>query len=236
MNGRRILLVEDEPGLALTIGDLLNAEGHDVQIAPDGEEGLTRATSAPGFDLVVLDVMLPGIDGFEVCRTLRRRRIDTPILMLTARGEVQDRVTGLRLGADDYLVKPFDPMELLARIEALLRRRVRDRPEAAPIRFGDVVVDLRGMCVHRAGHEVELAAMEFQLLAYLLQNEGSVVTREQILREVWGFSHAPVTRTVDVHVTWLRSKLEPDRAAPTFIRTVRGVGYKFVLDRPLEKT
>lgn len=227
MTAKRLLFVEDEPGLARTVGDLLRGAGYRVEVAADGERGLDLATGSPAFDLLLLDVMLPTIDGFEVCRTLRRRGVSTPVLMLTARGAVSDRVMGLRLGADDYLVKPFDPAELLARIEALLRRAGQP-PADAPVRFGDVEVDLRGMSVRRAGREVPLAAMEFQLLAYLIQHEGSVLGRDRILRDVWGFRRAPRTRTVDVHITWLRAKLEPDRSRPRFLRTVRGAGYKFV--------
>lgn len=229
MSGPRLLLVEDEPGLRETLGDLLRSEGYRVETAPDGEQGLARATSSPAFDVILLDVMLPGINGFEVCRELRRRGLRLPVLMLTARGEVRDRVMGLRLGADDYLVKPFDPAELLARVVALLRRAGAQRA-VEPLHFGDVEVDLAGMCVRRAGVELELAALEFQLLAFLIEHEGQVLSRDRILREVWGFQRAPRTRTVDVHVTWLRAKLEPDRAAPRYIRTVRGAGYKFVRD------
>lgn len=227
MTGPRVLLIEDEPGLVLTLGDRLRAEGYRFEAARDGEEGLRLALATPHADVVLLDVMLPGLDGFELCRRLRRSGVHTPILMLTARGEVGDRITGLRLGADDYLVKPFDPGELVARIEALLRRTPG---EAATVRFGDVEVDLRGMEVRRAGEPVELAALEYRLLAYLVANAGTVVSREELLREVWGFQRPPRTRTVDVHVTWLRAKLEPDRARPRYLRTVRGAGYKLVLD------
>ncbi len=229
MSRARVLLVEDEPGLALTLGDRLVAEGFEVRVESSGEAGLARALEQPGFDVVLLDVMLPGMDGFEVCRALRRRGLRVPILMLTARGEIVDRVRGLRLGADDYLVKPFDPAELLARIAALLRRAgAASAPDVYA--FGDVRVDRRGMSVTRAGAEVELTALEYQLLAFLIENAGRVVTRAEILREVWGYARAPRTRTVDVHVTWLRGKLEPDRAAPRFLRTVRGIGYKLVPD------
>ncbi len=228
MTSRRVLLIEDEPGLVLTLGDRLRAAGYAFEAATDGEAGLVRAVGEPNVDLVLLDVMLPGIDGFEVCRRLRRRGLRAPILMLTARGEVRDRVAGLRLGADDYLVKPFDPDELLARMEALLRRAPATNDV---VRFGDVEVDLRGMEVRRAGEPVELAALEYQLLCYLIEREGEVASREDLLRAVWGFQRPPRTRTVDVHVTWLRSKLEPDRTKPTYIRTVRGAGYKFVRTR-----
>lgn len=223
----RVLLIEDEPGLVLTLGDRLRASGYAFESAADGEQGLARALSQPRVDLVLLDVMLPGIDGFEVCRRLRRKGLQVPLLMLTARSRTRDKVAGLRFGADDYLTKPFDPDELLARIEALLRRAP---VPCEPVAFGDVEVDLRGMEVRRGGEPVELAALEFQLLCFLIENAGQVVSREEILRSVWGFGTPPRTRTVDVHVTWLRSKLEPDRAHPRYIRTVRGAGYKFTAD------
>lgn len=227
MNAARILLIEDDPGVQLTVKDHLQADGYEVQVAGDGQQGLDLASSADAeFDLILLDVMLPDMDGFEVCRASRRRGVHTPILMLTARSDVHDRVAGLRLGADDYMGKPFDPEELTARIEALLRR-ARPSTTTPPVRFGDVVVDLRGMSVRRGPRELTLTAMEYQLLVYLIAHEGVVVTRDQILREVWGFQRVPRTRTVDVHVTWLRQKIEPDRAHPHFIHTIRGAGYKF---------
>lgn len=223
-----ILLIEDDPGLTRTVTDLLRAEGYDVEHAPDGARALALATSE-SLDLLLLDLMLPDADGFDICRTLRREGLRTPILMLTARASVDDRVTGLRLGADDYLPKPFDPEELLARIEALLRR-TSERVLPRPVRFGDLELDLAGMTLLRNGREVPLKAMEFQLLVYLVQNAGTALSRDRILRDVWGFSRAPATRTVDVHVTWLRRKIEPDRRHPRYLRTVRGVGYKFVGD------
>ena len=225
----RLLLVEDEPGLRLTLGDRLKSEGFEVVVAASGEDGVRAVEEGEGVDLILLDVMLPGIDGFEVCRRLRRRRCGLPILMLTARDRVADRVHGLQLGADDYLVKPFDPEELVARVRALLRRVSPSGVEDTR-RFGDVELDRRGMCVRRAGAEVELTALEYQLLSFLVENEGRALTRAEILREVWGYERAPRTRTVDVHMTWLREKLEVDRTAPRFLRTVRGVGYKFVGD------
>lgn len=225
MSRPRLLLVEDEPGLVRTLGDRLADDGYAVAHAATGPDGLARALRER-FDLILLDRMLPGMDGVEVCRRLRRRDPDVPILMLTARSAVPDKVGGLRAGADDYVVKPFDPDELAARIEALLRRTRSETP--GPIRFGDVEIDVAGMAVQRAGQEVELSAMEFQLLCYLARHDGVALTRERILREVWGFQRAPRTRTVDVHVTWLRGKLETDRSNPVHIRTVRGVGYKFV--------
>jgi two-component system, OmpR family, alkaline phosphatase synthesis response regulator PhoP len=224
---RRILLVEDEPGLRLTLTGRLVSEGYVVEQAADGETGLLRAC-AESFDLIVLDVMLPDRSGFEVCRDLRRRGIDTPVLMLTARGEVEDRVLGLRLGADDYLVKPFAMSELLARVEARLRRETappREPPEG--YRFGEVEVDFRRAEVSRAGQPVALSAKEFQLLCYLIRQRGATLSRDQLLNEVWGYDAMPSTRTVDVHVAWLRRKLEPNPRHPQYILTVHGLGYKF---------
>ncbi len=224
----RVLLIEDEPGLALTLGDRLRGAGFALEATASGVEGLARARAAPGYDVVLLDLMLPDLDGLEVCRALRRARVRTPILILSARGAVPERVAGLRLGADDYLVKPFDPAELVARVEALLRRASAPAARRAPVAFGDVEVDLDARAVRRGGAEVALGALEFGLLAYLVEREGRVVGRDELLREVWGFPRPPRTRTVDVHLTWLRRKLEPDRARPRFLCTVRGVGYKFV--------
>jgi two-component system alkaline phosphatase synthesis response regulator PhoP len=226
----RLLLVEDEPGLQLTLTDRLVAEGYEVETAGDGETGLRRALTG-GFDLVVLDVMLPRRDGFDVCRTLRQHGVTTPVLMLTARGQVVDRVVGLKLGADDYLTKPFESAELLARIEALLRRagRADDTQAAAGVRyvFGDVVVDVRRAEVTRAGTAVELSAKEFHLLRYFLEHRGATISRDELLQEVWGYEHTPSTRTVDVHVAWLRQKLEANPKVPQLIQTVHGLGYKF---------
>jgi two-component system alkaline phosphatase synthesis response regulator PhoP len=186
---------------------------------------LQRALSEP-FDLVILDVMLPGLDGFEVCRELRQRGAEVPVIMLTARGHVADRVSGLKLGADDYLTKPFEMVELLARIEARLRRGPA-AGGASSCRFGDVEVDFRSAEVTREGRPVELSAREFQLLQYLVEHRGATVSREELLKKVWGYDATPLTRTVDVHVAWLRQKLEPNPKRPKFILTVHGMGYKF---------
>jgi DNA-binding response OmpR family regulator len=220
-----ILLIEDEPGLRLTLTDRLTAEGYTVVSRPDGPSGLDAARQA-GYDLILLDVMLPGLDGFTLCRTLRDEAIDTPVLMLTARGQVDDRVTGLKLGADDYLPKPFHTPELLARMEALLRR-ARKSPPAEPVRFGDIEIDARAAIVRRNGAEVALSAKEYQLLLYLTAHKGEAVTRESLLKEVWGYHATPNTRTVDVHMTWLRQKLESDPSQPVHLVTVRGIGYRF---------
>jgi two-component system alkaline phosphatase synthesis response regulator PhoP len=225
---KRILLVEDEPGLRLTLSDRLASEGYVVEAAGNGSAARARLSTEP-FDLVVLDVMLPDTSGFEVCRELRRRGLEMPVLMLTARGELADRVEGLRLGADDYLVKPFAMAELLARVEARLRRDGAPPPDpSAAYRFGDVEVDLGRSAVQRAGAPVALSAKEFQLLRHLIRQKGATLSREELLAEVWGYDEAPTTRTVDVHVAWLRRKLEPSPRRPRHILTVHGRGYRFV--------
>jgi two-component system alkaline phosphatase synthesis response regulator PhoP len=223
----RLLLVEDEPGLQLALSDRLASEGYQVETAGDGNSAIARATGEP-FDIIILDVMLPGRDGFDVARTLRQQGIRTPILMLTARGEVVDRVVGLKLGADDYLTKPFEMMELLARLEALLRRA----PASAGVsleryQFGDVLVDVRKAEVTRNGSAVDLSAKEFHLLRYFIEHRGATISRDELLHQVWGYQSTPSTRTVDVHVAWLRQKLEPNPRIPQFILTVHGLGYKF---------
>lgn len=224
---RRILLVEDEPSLVLTLTDRLVAEGYEVEAAGEGPLALARATAQP-FDLIILDVMLPGASGFDVCRDLRQRGIQVPILMLTARAQVVDRVVGLKLGADDYLSKPFDMMELLARIEALLRRARTPLTDAlGSYAFGDVVVDFRRAEVTRDGQPLPLSALELKLLRYLIENRGKVISRDELLDRVWGYDAAAQTRTVDVHVASLRQKVEPVPSRPQFILTVHGLGYKF---------
>jgi two-component system alkaline phosphatase synthesis response regulator PhoP len=222
----RVLLVEDEPGLVMTLTDRLAAEGYEVVSAVDGETGLQRAT-IDAFDVVLLDGMLPGRDGFDVCRTLRQRNITTPILMLTARGQVVDRVVGLKLGADDYLVKPFEMAELLARVEALLRRVPPAPSQADAYQFGDVHVDFRKAEVTRSGQQLEVSAREFKLLKYFIEHRGATLSRDELLNEVWGYNAMPSTRTVDVHVAWLRQKLEGNPRRPEYIHTIHGLGYKF---------
>ena len=220
----RILLVEDDPGLRLMLSHRLGCEGYRVETAPDGEAGLHRATEER-FDLVVLDVMLPGRSGFDVCQTMRFGGIETPVILLTARGEVADRVNGLKLGADDYLTKPFEMAELLARVEARLRRD-RGRPAAPPAyRFGSVDVDFRRTEVHRDGQRVELSAKEFRLLRYLISRRGETLSRNELLDEVWGYDANPTSRTVDVHVAWLRRKLEENPRQPQHILTIHGLRY-----------
>jgi two-component system alkaline phosphatase synthesis response regulator PhoP len=222
-----LLLIEDEPGLQLVLSDRLVAEGYLVETAADGDSGFQRAAGEP-FDVIVLDVMLPKRDGFDVARSLRQQGIQTPILMLTAKGQVVDRVVGLKLGADDYLTKPFEMVELLARLEALLRRA----PPAAGVsleryQFANVVVDVRKAEVTKGGTAVELSAKEFHLLRYFIEHRGATLSREELLHQVWGYQATPSTRTVDVHVAWLRQKLEPNPRIPQFILTIHGLGYKF---------
>jgi two-component system alkaline phosphatase synthesis response regulator PhoP len=222
-----LLLVEDEPGLVMTLTDRLVAEGYDVESASDAPSGLAAATTG-GFDAILLDVMLPGGSGFDICRTLRQRGVQTPILMLTARGQVVDRVVGLKLGADDYLVKPFEMAELLARVEALLRRGAAPAAAMADaFRFGDIAVDVRKAEVTKNGHPLDLSAREFKLLCYFIEHRGAVLSRDELLNEVWGYNAMPSTRTVDVHVAWLRQKLEDNPRHPVWVLTVHGLGYKF---------
>src|SRR5262249_39341201 len=224
---KRILLVEDEARLARTLSDRLKAENYNVEAAGDGVIGLERA-SREAFDLIILDVMLPGRNGFDVCRDLRQKGIDTPIIMLTARGQVTDCVVGLKLGADDYLTKPFKFIELQARIEALLRRAAKPAPDTEVYRFDSISVDCRRAVVERDGKPIELKAREIRLLCYLIKNLGAVLTRDQLLNEVWGYDAMPTTRTVDVHVAALRQKIEPVPYSPRYILTIHGLGYKFV--------
>jgi two-component system alkaline phosphatase synthesis response regulator PhoP len=223
----RILLIEDEPGLVLTISDLLASEGYDVESAMDGDTGVSKAANGE-YDLIVLDVMLPKRNGFEVCRELRQRGYDVAILMLTAKTQVVDRVVGLKLGADDYLSKPFDPAEFLARIEALLRRVKKEgRAPVLSFQFADISVDFESGAVTKAGEPVSLAAKELQLLRYLVERRGKVVLREDLLQNVWEYQSDVSSRTIDVHVAWLRQKLEENPQHPKFIQTVRGKGYRF---------
>ena len=224
----KVLLVEDEQGLILTLTDRLRSEGFEVESAADGKLGFEKALTAR-HDLIILDVMLPTKKGFDVCRDLRQQGIGTPILMLTARGETIDKVLGLKLGADDYLTKPFEVIELLARVEALLRRSpVNPRGHASDAYlFGDVTVDFKRAEVKRSNKPLDLSAMEFKLLHYLIEHRGIVHSRDELLDAVWGYDAMPSTRTVDVHVAWLRQKLERNPRHPQFIQTVHGLGYKF---------
>jgi two-component system alkaline phosphatase synthesis response regulator PhoP len=223
----RILLIEDEPGLVLTLSDLLTAEGYAVETAMDGLRGLEKARTSQ-FDVIILDIMLPGKNGFDVCREIRQQGLDVAILMLTAKTQVADRVVGLKLGADDYLVKPFDSAELLARIEALLRRLRREN--LAPVsrfQFANIQIDFEKGEVLKDGVPLNLAGKELQLLRYMVAHRGKVLTREELLERVWEYQPSVNSRTVDVHIAWLRQKLEDNPQYPRYIHTVRGVGYKF---------
>lgn len=224
----KVLLIEDEEGLIITLTDRLESEGFDLCIAKDGDEGYKFALEN-SFDLIILDVMLPKKNGFDVCRDLRKENIETPILMLTAKGETIDKVLGLKLGADDYLTKPFEIMELLARIEALLRRSPKTSKNGmGNFQFGEITIDFKRAEIYKDENLVELSAMEFKLLQFLIENKGDVHTRDELLDAVWGYDAMPTTRTVDVHIAWLRQKLEENPKHPKYIQTVHGFGYKFV--------
>ena len=219
-----ILLVEDEEALRMTLSDRLRSEGYVVDFAVDGQEAFDKATRLP-FDLIILDVMLPVRNGFDVCRDIRREGLATPILVLTARDQTAEKVVGLKLGADDYVTKPFDTLELLARVEALLRRASYSGQSV--YQFGPIRIDVRGTKVTRDAVPVYLSAKEFQLLYYFVQHVGATLSRDEILREVWGYEATTFTRTVDMHIASLRQKLENDPKHPELILTVQGIGYKF---------
>jgi two-component system, OmpR family, alkaline phosphatase synthesis response regulator PhoP len=223
----RVLIVEDDRAIALGLRLNLRKEGHEVEIAHDGEEGLRRALD-PGADLIVLDVMLPGRNGFELLKELRRRGSKASVLVLTAKGLESDKILGLKLGADDYLAKPFGLGELLARVEALLRRRpVPDERAADLIRFGPVEVDIAAQTVRRAAEPVEVTPQEFRVLRLFLQSGGRALSREDILARCWGAEYEGTPRTVDNFVRSLRVKLEDDPEQPHHFLTVRGHGYRF---------
>jgi DNA-binding response OmpR family regulator len=220
----RILVVEDDPGIALGLEDDLKLEGYDVEVARDGETALVRARERR-FDLIVLDLMLPHKDGYQVCRELRHAGMDAPIIMLTARTQEAEKVLGLEMGADDYVTKPFSPIELRARIKAVLRRTSRDTQ--AVHRFGDVEVDFGRCELRRKGQVVELSSLEFKLLAAFIQSRGRVLSRDQLLDAAWGSGVHVTDRAVDNHIVDLRRKIEPDPAEPRYITSVRGMGYRF---------
>ncbi len=223
----RILVVEDDLAILTGLSMNLRFEGYDILQAQDGRQGLARALDdAP--DLVVLDVMLPELNGFEVLKELRQRGRDTPVVVLSAKGAEMDKIVGLNLGADDYVVKPFGLQELLARIKAVLRRRYPSAGQAPPpVGFGDVQVDLTAKTVTRAGQPVELTAQEFKLLAHFLAHPGRTFSREELLSAAWGYAYEGSARTVDNFMRQLRLKLEPDPESPVHFLTVRGLGYRF---------
>ncbi len=220
----RILIVEDEPDIALGLQLDLREEGYEVEVAGNGEEASRRARE-PGWDLILLDVMLPLKDGFEVCRELRRAKIRTPVLMLTAKAQEAEKVMGLDMGADDYVTKPFSPRELRARVRALLRRAA---PETEPVhRFGDCEVDFQRAELRRAGGRIDLTAIEIKMLEMFLRSQGRVLTREEVIDEVWGKDVFVTDRVVDTHVLKLRKKIEAEPAQPRHIVGVRAIGYRF---------
>jgi len=222
---KKILVVDDEPTLVATVKYNLEREGYQVVTAVDGESGLSMArVERP--DLIILDLMLPGLDGFEVCRILRRE-MTAPILMLTAKTGEVDKVVGLELGADDYVTKPFSMRELLARVRALLRRAEKPAAEAEVVTAGGLQVDLAKREASKRGQPLSLKPKEFELLAFFLRNRGRAFSRDQLLDQIWGYDFAGDTRTVDVHVRWLRQKIEDNPAKPTRLITVRGLGYRF---------
>jgi two-component system alkaline phosphatase synthesis response regulator PhoP len=221
-----ILLVEDEQALRTTLSDRLRSEGYVVDTAADGQEGFDKASNLP-FDLIILDLMLPRRNGLDVCRDIRQAGMATPILILTVRNETVDKVVGLKMGADDYVTKPFEAAELMARVEVLLRR-VPIHAGQGLYEFGTIRVDVRRAQVTRDGKPVYLTAREFQLLRYFIERVGSTVPRDELLRSVWGYDTDTFTRTVDTHVASLRQKLEENPKRPELILTVSGVGYKFV--------
>ena len=223
----RILVVEDEPGIALGLEDDLKIEGYEVEVAGDGITALRRARET-AFDLIVLDVMLPGKDGFDVCRELRRGGQRTPILMLTAKAQEAEKVLGLELGADDYMTKPFGTHELRARIKALLRRaggEQQDQPKS--YRFGDIEVDFRRGELRAGGEAVDVTPIEFKLLGVFIRARGRVLSRDQLMDAAWGHGTFASARVVDNHIANLRKKIEPDPAQPRYLRNVRGLGYRF---------
>jgi two-component system alkaline phosphatase synthesis response regulator PhoP len=221
----RILVVDDEPAMVRGLEDNLRFEGYQTLNAANGQDGLALALRE-GPDLVLLDVAMPGMSGWDVLRELRRRGVDIPVIMLTARGEERDRILGLELGADDYITKPFSLRELLARVRAVLRRP-GPRRRMDVFQFGDVRLHLRARQAFRRGREVRLTRKEFDLLRYLVEHRGEILSRERLLDEVWGYERFPTTRTVDTHVLRLRQKFEHDPERPRHILTVHGQGYRF---------
>jgi DNA-binding response OmpR family regulator len=225
----KILVIEDEPDMLTILRDNLELEGYRVDLAKNGEDGLKLALrDSP--DVILLDIMLPGMSGYDVCRNLRSRGVKTPVILITARNSEMDRVAGLDLGADDYVGKPFNIGEVLARVRVQIRHGRDQEPQRRDeFRFGNVVVDVRRQVVKRAGKRVEMTSREFQLLSYFILHQGELVTRDQLLIDVWGYSHPPLTRAVDNFVFKLRSKLEADPQRPRYFLTAYGTGYRFTV-------
>jgi DNA-binding response OmpR family regulator len=223
----KVLIIEDEPNMVIGLKDSCEYEGYEVAVARDGKEGLEKASTEKP-DIILLDVMLPLMSGIDVCRTLRTRGIDIPILMLTARSQEMDKVVGLEVGADDYVTKPFSIKELLARIRAHLRRATKQVVDLDSFSFGDVELNFKKYAARKDGQPLDLSAREFEILRYLIRRRGEIVTRDQLLDEVWGYDSMPVTRTVDNHIARLRQKIERDPSEPQHIVTVHRIGYRFI--------
>lgn len=227
---KKVLVVEDDTAMAVALRDGFQYEGYAVQVAKDGASGLHLAAEKE-FDLMILDVMLPRLSGLDLCRQLRSAGNNVPIIMLTARGQEIDKVIGLKNGADDYVTKPFSFMELMARVEAVLRRATRPMQPLADFesyQFGDVVINFKKMVATKEGQDIALTAREFKILKFFIEHRGEVVTRDQLLDGVWGYESAPLTRTVDMHIAKLRRKIEGQIENPTYLITVHGMGYKFL--------
>jgi len=223
----KLLIIEDEPEMIVALRDNCEFEGFEVLVAADGADGLEKALSQRP-DVILLDVMLPKMNGLDVCRTLRRRGVLTPIIMLTARGQENDKVAGLVLGADDYVTKPFGIRELMARVRAQLRRVTQITPQLDGYEFGGIEIDFRRHCATKAGQPLLLSPREFEILRYLVQRRGQIVTREELLDNVWGVSRYLFTRTVDNHIAKLRQKIERAPAEPEYLITIHRIGYKFL--------
>jgi len=223
----KVLIIEDEPNMVLGLKDSCEYEGYEVAVARDGKEGLEKASTEKP-DIILLDVMLPLMSGLDVCRTLRNRGFEIPILMLTARGEEMDKVVGLEVGADDYVTKPFSIKELLARVRAHLRRSSKQLVELESFSFGDVELNFKKLTARKGGQALDVSAREFEILRYLIRHRGETVTRDQLLDEVWGYDSTPITRTVDNHIAKLRQKIEQDPSEPQHIITVHRLGYRFI--------
>ena len=223
----KVLIIEDEPNMVVGLKDSCEYEGYEVAVARDGKEGLEKASTEKP-DIILLDVMLPLMSGLDVCRALRSRGIETPILMLTARSQELDKVVGLEVGADDYVTKPFSIKELLARIRAHLRRAAKQVADIENFTFGDIELNFKKFAALKGGEELDLSAREFEILRYLIRRRGEIVTRDQLLDEVWGYDITPITRTVDNHIARLRQKIEKDPSDPRHIITVHRLGYRFV--------
>jgi two-component system, OmpR family, alkaline phosphatase synthesis response regulator PhoP len=223
----KVLIVEDDQAMAVALRDGFEYEGYAVQVARDGSSGLRLATERD-IDLIILDVMLPKMSGFDVCKQLRSSGNATPIIMLTARGQEIDKVVGLKIGADDYVTKPFSFMELMARVEALLRRTSRQAEQLDSFQFGEIIINFKRFEVSRRGMSVELSPREFKILKYFIEHRGEVISRDQLLDAVWGYGSFPLTRTVDMHIAKLRHKIEEIPSDPHYIITVHRIGYKFM--------